>query len=119
MKHMSDKRRRRIRRKLHIRRRISGTAGRPRLTVFKSNRFIYTQVIDDTEGRTLVSASNIEKEHRELKKNVADAMKLGEILGTRMVDNGITNVVFDRNGYPYHGILKSVADGARKAGVKI
>ena len=118
MKHMSDKRRKRIRRKLHIRRRINGTAERPRLTVFKSNRYIYTQVIDDVEGRTLVSASNVEKENRNLKKNTEDAAKLGEILGKRMVEKGVDNVVFDRNGYPYHGILKAVADGARKAGVK-
>ncbi len=118
MKHMSDKRRKRIRRKLHIRRRINGTAERPRLTVFKSNHYIYTQVIDDTEGKTLVSASNVEKENRNLKKNTEDAAKLGEVLGKRMVEKGVDNVVFDRNGYPYHGILKAVADGARKAGVK-
>ena len=73
---------------------------------------------EDDSGRTLVSASNVEKENRNLKKNTEDAAKLGEILGKRMVEKGVDNVVFDRNGYPYHGILKAVADGARKAGVK-
>ena len=119
MRNIDEKRRKRIRRKRHIRKKIRGSAERPRLSVFKSNRFIYAQVVDDDRGVTLVSVSNKEEECRKLGRNVEDAGKIGEILGKRMIDKKIQSVVFDRNGYPYHGIVKALADGARKSGVKL
>lgn len=88
------------------------------MTVFRSNLHMYVQVIDDEVGKTLVSASSLEKELIGLKNNVEDAAKLGEIVGKRLLEKNIDTVVFDRNGYLYHGIVKSIADGARKAGVK-
>lgn len=88
------------------------------MTVFRSNLHMYVQVIDDEAGKTLVAASSVEKELKGLKNNVEDAAKLGEIVGKRLLEKDIDSVVFDRNGYLYHGIVKSIADGARKAGVK-
>ena len=119
MDQIESKKRKRIRRKRHIRKKIHGCADKPRMTVFKSNRHVYVQIIDDESGRTLVSASNLEKENRNLKTTVEDAAKIGEIIGERMKGKKIKTVVFDRNGYKYHGIVKAVADGARKAGIKI
>ena len=119
MNNAEDKRRRRLRRKRHIRKRIKGTAVRPRLSVFKSNRYLYAQVIDDDTGKILVSVSNREEENRALGQNVKDAGSIGELLGKRIIEKEITQVVFDRNGYPYHGIVKALADGARKSGVKL
>jgi large subunit ribosomal protein L18 len=113
-----EKVRRRLKRKAHVRKKVSGTAGRPRMTVFKSNRFTYVQVVDDSRGHTLASISNLEKDLRHLKSKVADAEKLGQMLGERLKQKNITTVVFDRNGYPYHGIVKSIAEGARKAGIR-
>lgn len=118
MNRMIDKRRKQAKRKAHIRKRISGTAARPRLTVYRSNLHMYVQAIDDTVGHTLVSASTVEAEFKDLRNTVADAAKLGEAVGKRLLEKNITEVVFDRNGYLYHGIVKSIADGARKAGVK-
>ena len=79
---------------------------------------MYVQVIDDTEGRTLVSASTLEAALKDLRNCVADATKLGEAIGKRCLEKNIDKVVFDRNGYIYHGIVKAIADGARSAGVK-
>ena len=118
MNRMIDKTRRQLKRKAHIRKKISGTPERPRMTVFRSNLHMYVQVIDDTCGKTLVSASTVEADLRNLRNNCEDALKLGEVLGKRILDANIESVVFDRNGYLYHGIVKSIADGARKAGVK-
>ncbi len=118
MNRVIDKQRKHARRKLHIRKSISGTALRPRMSVFRSNLHMYVQVIDDTTGNTLVSAGTVEKELASLKNNVEDAGKLGEVVGQRCLEKGIQTVVFDRNGYLYHGIVKAIADGARKAGVK-
>ena len=118
MKRTNEKRQKRLRRKRHIRKTLSGTSARPRLTVFRSNKNLYAQVIDDTKGHTLVSISTLEKELRELSNTRDDAAKIGEELGKRMLEKEITNVVFDRNGYLYHGVVKALADGARKAGVK-
>ncbi len=117
MKHMVEKNRRRMRRKIGIRKRIFGTTERPRMTVFKSNRFMYLQVIDDTKGCTLVSASNREKENVSIKNNVKSIGKLGEIIGKRLKENNISSIVFDRNGYKYHGMIKEVADAVRKSGI--
>ena len=118
MNRMVDKRRRHLKRKAHIRKSISGTATRPRMTVFRSNYHMYVQVIDDTQGRTLVSASTVEADLKGLRNCVADAAKLGEAVGKRCLEKNIQSVVFDRNGYIYHGIVKAIADGARSAGVK-
>ncbi len=118
MNRVLDKYRKRAKRKVHIRKHISGTATRPRMTVYRSNSHMYVQVIDDVAGHTLVSASTLEAELRELKNTVADGAKLGEVVGKRLMEKKIDTVVFDRNGFLFHGIVKSIADGARKAGVK-
>ncbi|HCM25052.1 MAG: 50S ribosomal protein L18 [Treponema sp. GWB1_62_6] len=118
MRKLVEKDRKRLKRKVHIRKRIAGTSGRPRMSVFKSNRSMYIQVIDDSVGGTLVSASTLEKDLKDIKKDVEGAAKLGEIMGKRLLEKNITTVVFDRNGYLYHGIVKAIADGARKAGIQ-
>jgi len=115
---MLDKDRKRLKRKFHIRKRINGTAERPRMSVFRSNRSLYIQVIDDTVGKTIASASTLEKDLKDIKRNVEGAEKLGEIMGKRLLEKNITTVVFDRNGYLYHGVVKAMADGARKAGIQ-
>ena len=118
LRKMLEKDRKRLKRKVHIRKKISGTAERPRMTVTRSNRRIGVQVIDDTKGHTLVSASTLEKELREIKATVEGAGKLGEITGKRLLEKNIKSVVFDRNGYLYHGLVKALADGTRKAGIE-
>lgn len=118
MNRVLDKQRKRAKRKVHIRKHISGTATKPRMTVFRSNSHMYVQVIDDVAGHTLVSANSMEADLRELKNSVADGAKLGEVVGKRLLEKNIDTVVFDRNGYLFHGIVKSIADGARKAGIK-
>lgn len=118
MNRVIDKRRKLARRKHHIRKRISGTASRPRMSVFRSNSHMYVQVIDDVNGTTLIAASTVEGELKGLKNNVEDAARLGETIGKRMLEKNIDTCVFDRNGYLFHGIVKGIADGARKAGVR-
>ena len=118
LRKMLEKDRKRLKRKVHILKRISGTAERPRMTVTRSNRSISIQIIDDAKGRTLVSASTLEKDLRNIKATVEGAAQLGEIMGKRLLEKNITTVVFDRNGYLYHGLVKAMADGARKAGVQ-
>ena len=115
---MSDKNRKRLHRKIHIRKSVYGTAERPRMTVTRSNKNLSVQVINDDEGKTLASISTLEKEFSTLKPTVADAEKLGEALGSRLKEKNITKIVFDRNGYLYHGVVKSLADGTRKAGIE-
>jgi len=117
LRKMLEKDRKRLKRKVHIRKRVSGTADRPRMTVFKSNRSLSIQIIDDIKGFTLVSASTLEKDLRNIKATVAGAGQLGEIMGKRLLEKDIKTVVFDRNGYLYHGLVKAMADGARKAGI--
>jgi len=114
---MLEKDRKRLRRKVHIRKRISGTTERPRMTVTKSNRSISVQIIDDSKGHTLASASTLEKDLKNIKATVAGGAQLGEIIGKRLLEKNIKTVVFDRNGYLYHGIVKALADGTRKAGI--
>jgi large subunit ribosomal protein L18 len=114
---MLEKARKRLRRKVHIRKRVYGTSERPRMTVTKSNRRLSVQIIDDLKGHTLVSASTLENELKNFKVNVESAGKLGEVVGKRLLENNIKTVVFDRNGYLYHGIVKALADGTRKAGI--
>jgi large subunit ribosomal protein L18 len=113
------KRERRIRRKMSIRKKISGTQDRPRLSVFKSNRHIYVQVIDDNSGATIVAASSDEKgfvRPEGNKKSVA--VKVGQVIAEKCKAKGIESVLFDRNGYPFHGRVKSLADAARENGLK-
>lgn len=118
MKRGNDKRRKQLKRKIHIRKRISGTPDRPRLSVFRSNNHMYVQAIDDVNGVTLASASNVEAQFKDLKNSVENAAKIGQALGERLAAKKIENAVFDRNGYLYHGIVKGIADGARKSGLK-
>jgi large subunit ribosomal protein L18 len=115
---MVEKDRKRLKRKVHIRKAITGTAERPRMTVFKGNRSLSIQIIDDSRGFTLASVSTLEKDLRGIKATVAGAAQLGEIMGKRLMEKDIKTVVFDRNGYLYHGLVKAMADGARKAGVQ-
>jgi len=118
LRKMVEKDRKRLKRKVHIRKRITGTVERPRMTVFKSNRSLSIQIIDDTKGHTLASASTLEKDLKSIKATVAGAAQLGEIMGKRLIEQNIKAVVFDRNGYLYHGLVKAMADGTRKAGVQ-
>ncbi len=109
-----DKNRRRLRIKRGVRRKVFGTAEKPRLSVFKSNKGIYAQIIDDVQGHTLASASSTE-----LGSNNVEASKnVGKALAEKAVANGIETIVFDRNGYVYHGKIKALADGAREGGLK-
>jgi large subunit ribosomal protein L18 len=117
MNRLELKKVKRVRRKAHIRKRLSGTGERPRLTVYRSLRFIYVQAIDDSQGRTLAAASNREKALAAVKNTVAGGAQLGEVIGQRLKEKNIARVVFDRNGYAYHGVVKAIAEGARKAGV--
>lgn len=103
-----------------LRHTLSGTAARPRMSVFRSNNHMYVQIIDDEVGKTLVSASTLDKEvNADLKKtnDVSAAEKLGSVIGKRAVDAGIKQVVFDRGGYIYAGKVKALADAAREAGL--
>ena len=102
------------------RNRFSGTAERPRLAVFRSNNHMYAQIIDDTVGNTLVSASTLQKDVKaELEKtnNVEAAAYLGTVIAKKAIEKGITSVVFDRGGFIYHGKIKALADAAREAGL--
>lgn len=119
MKRVIEKNRRRIRRKTRIRGKVAGTAQRPRLTVFRSNRNLYVQAIDDSAGHTLASISSVGGETKGLKPNAEDATRIGEAIGKKLLEMNISEAVFDRNGYLYHGVVKAAADGARKAGVKL
>jgi large subunit ribosomal protein L18 len=116
-KEQSEKIRRRGARKVHVRKSIEGSAERPRLTVFKSNRYLYVQVIDDGAGVTLAAASTLEEALKGAKPTVEGGGKLGELIGARLKEKNIGSVVFDRNGYKYHGVIKAIADGTRKAGI--
>lgn len=119
MKRLEDKTRRKLRRKTRIRRAITGTGERPRMSVFKSNRYLSAQVIDDEKGHTLASVTNTVGELKSLKANSKDAEALGQALGKKMIALNIKQAVFDRNGNLYHGVVKAFADGVRKAGVRM
>ena len=114
---LSDKQRKRLKRKIHIRKRIVGTAERPRMTVTRSNRNLFVQVIDDSKGVTLASVSTLEKEFSSLRSNISSGTVVGKEIARRLKDKNISSVVFDRNGYLYHGVVKAVADGARENGI--
>lgn len=110
---------RRQRLKYHIRKKVSGTGERPRLSVFRSNTNIYAQIIDDLKGVTLASASSLElSEAKRENTNIADAAEVGKKVAERAKEAGVTKVVFDRNGYLYHGKVKALADGAREGGLQ-
>ncbi|WP_375326392.1 50S ribosomal protein L18 [Candidatus Tisiphia endosymbiont of Nemotelus uliginosus] len=103
-------------RKLRVRSKISQVSSRIRLSIFKSGKHIYAQIIDDTQSLTVISASTLEKEIRQLKKsncNISTAIKVGELIGERAVLKGIEEVVFDKGGYKYHGVVKALAEAAR------
>ena len=111
----------RVKKHMKVRNRLSGTAERPRLAVFRSNNHMYAQVIDDVAGHTLVSASTLQNDVKaglEKTNNVEAAAKLGEVIGKRALDKGIKNVVFDRGGYIYQGKVKALAEAAREAGLE-
>jgi large subunit ribosomal protein L18 len=118
MKRIKEKLERHKRRKFRIRKKISGSSDRPRLTVFRSNRFTYLQAIDDTKGLTITAVSNKEKDFVSVKNNMKDIVKLGTVIAERLKEKKIETIVFDRNGYKYHGVIKAVADAVRKAGIK-
>lgn len=118
MKKLIEKQARQARRKLRIRKRISGTAQRPRICIFKSNKHLYAQVVDDQSARTLASVGTLGGEHAGLRAVVEDAGKLGEALGKKLLELNLETAVFDRNGFQYHGVVKAFADGVRKAGIK-
>ena len=111
----TNKEQRRIKIKYRVRNKISGTAECPRLTVFRSNKQIYVQIINDETASTLVAASSLGMEAMPKKEQAA---KVCEAVAKKAIEAGITRVVFDRNGYLYHGRVKEVADGARKGGLK-
>ena len=113
---MVSKQERRNKIKARIRGRLSGTAARPRMSVFRSNKQIYAQLIDDEAGRTLVAASSRGLDVQGTKSDVA--AKVGENVARLALEAGITTVVFDRNGFLFHGRVKALADGARKGGLK-
>lgn len=114
-----DKNASRKKRHARVRSKISGTAARPRLNVFRSNKFIYAQLIDDANGVTLASASSADKDFSlDNKGNVEAASKVGETIAKRAVENGFTSVVFDRGGYLYHGRIKALAEAARENGLE-
>jgi large subunit ribosomal protein L18 len=109
-----------IRNRIHrrIRRKLSGTAERPRLAIFRSVAHIYAQVIDDAKGATIVSASSVDKDGKAKGGNVAAAKTIGKLVAQRAQEKGIKKVVFDRGGYQYHGRVKALADAAREAGLE-
>jgi large subunit ribosomal protein L18 len=113
-----DKNKARQKRHLRVRNHISGTAERPRLNVFRSLSNIYAQVIDDVNGVTLVSASTKDKDFQNYGGNIEAAKAVGEAVAKRALDKGITEVVFDRGGYVYHGRVAALAEAAREAGLK-
>ena len=113
-----DTRGQRIKRHNRVRGKISGTAERPRLSVFRSENNIYAQVIDDVAGNTLAAASSVEKGFEGNGGNVEAAKKIGAAIAERALQKGIEEVVFDRGGYIYHGRVKALAEGAREGGLK-
>jgi len=109
----------RFKRKRRIRAKVEGTSERPRLSVFRSNRYLYVQLVDDAKGRTLVSASGVEEELKgKVKSTMEGAKALGSLVAKRALAKNISQVVFDRSGYLYHGRIKALADAARESGLK-
>ncbi|PIE04265.1 MAG: 50S ribosomal protein L18 [Spirochaetales bacterium] len=118
MDRLSDKRRKRVQRKRRVRGKLAGTAMCPRLTVFKSHKNISVQAIDDENGRTIAAASTMEKALDGVKRSVEGGKTVGKTIAERLQAAKVKAVIFDRNGYRYHGIVKAVADGARESGLE-
>ena len=114
----TDRKFERDRRHKRVRTKISRTAECPRLCMFRSNKGIYAQIIDDVKGTTLVSASTLDKEVKTKRANKEAAKEVGTLIAKRAADKKITNVVFDRSGYLYHGVVKELAESAREGGLK-
>jgi large subunit ribosomal protein L18 len=108
----------RTRRHIRVRRKISGTSECPRLCVYRSNKNIFAQVIDDVKGVTLVSASTLDKEVKTKHSNKEAAKEVGALIAKRAIEKNIKNVVYDRGGYIYHGVVKELAEAAREAGLE-
>ncbi len=121
MKPEVNRRKARERRRAHVRKRVVGTPERPRLNVFRSLKHIYAQVIDDSQGHTIVAASTVDKEVREQivgMNKTEQAQVVGRVVAERALAKGVKKVVFDRAGYKYHGRVKALAEAARKAGLE-
>ncbi len=114
----TDRKFERARRHARVRNKVSGTAERPRLCVYRSNSNIYAQIIDDVAGNTLVSASTLDKEVKTKKSNIEAAKEVGTLIAKRATAKKIKNVVYDRSGYIYHGIVKELAEAAREGGLE-
>jgi large subunit ribosomal protein L18 len=117
----ADRNKSRLKRHMRVRKKISGTTQRPRLSVFRSSKHIYAQLIDDINGVTLASASTVDKElsgQVDNGGNIDSARKVGELIAIRAKEKGYDNVVFDRGGYLYHGRIQALADAAREAGLQ-
>ena len=114
----TDRKMERTRRHIRVRRKISGTAERPRLCIYRSNTNLYVQIIDDVAGNTLVSASTLDKEVKTKHANKEAAKEVGALIAKKATEKNITEVVFDRGGYIYHGIVKELAEAAREGGLK-
>ena len=113
----TDRKAERQRRHIRVRRKVSGTAECPRLCVFRSNSNLYVQVIDDVKGITLASASTLDKEVKTKHSNKEAAKEVGTLIAKRAIEKNIKNVVFDRGGYIYHGVVKELAEAAREGGL--
>lgn len=118
MNRMTIKRVRRVRRKQGVRKEILGVPDRPRLSVFRSLNHVYAQVIDDLSGKTVASASTRDKGFADKGSKMTEATAVGKLLAQRAKEHGVSKVVFDRNGYLYHGRIKALADGAREGGLQ-
>lgn len=117
MVNKADTNKARLRRHKRVRGKVAGTAERPRLNVFRSSTNIYAQIIDDTKGHTLCAASTLEKGFEGKGSNKEAARKVGKLIAEKAAEKGITNVVFDRGGYIFHGRVKELAEGAREGGL--
>ncbi len=118
---IKDKKENRLKRKKRVRKKIKGTPERPRLTVFKTAKHMYAQIVDDNNGRTLVATSTISQDFKSKAKgisgNIKGAILVGEAIGKKGIEKGIKKIIFDRNGFLYHGRIKALADAARKSGL--
>lgn len=114
----TDRKMERTRRHIRVRRKISGTAERPRLCVYRSNTNLYAQIIDDVAGNTIVQVSTLDKEIKTKYSNKAAAKEVGALIAKKALEKDIKTVVFDRGGYIYHGVIKELAESAREGGLK-
>ena len=117
MVNKTDRKMERTRRHIRVRRKISGTAERPRLCIYRSNTNLYVQIIDDVTGNTLVSASTLDKEVKTKHANKEAAKEVGTMIAKKAIEKNIKTVVFDRGGYIYHGVVKELAEAAREGGL--